>query len=174
MRTMLFADVKGFSRLSDEQLPRFTSDILGAFAAVLQRYGDAVEYRNTWGDALYAVLNGSSDGAACALELERAFKAVDLGAAGLPAHLALRLGGHVGPVFPTEDPVLGRPGFMGSHVSRTARIEPVTPPGEVYVTEQFAAALELDRRRPFACDYVGNLPAAKAYGNLRMYRLHTG
>ncbi len=35
---------------------------------------------------------------------------------------------------------------MGSHVSRTARIEPVTPAGEVYVTEQFAAALVLDGR----------------------------
>ena len=35
---------------------------------------------------------------------------------------------------------------MGSHVSRTARIEPVTPPGEVYVTEAFAAALELQGR----------------------------
>ena len=173
VRTMLFADVKGFSKLSDEQLPRFTSHMLGAFAAVLDRYRNQVEYRNTWGDALYAVLTTSTAAAACALELESAFKAVDLDAAGLPSHLALRLGAHVGPIFPSYDPVLDRPGFMGSHVSRTARIEPVTPPGEVYVTEQFAAALELDRRHPFACDYVGNLPAAKEYGNLRMYRLRT-
>jgi hypothetical protein len=47
----------------------------------------------------------------------------------------------------------------------------VTPPGEVYVTEQFAAALELDGDRDFACDYVGHMPAAKDYGHLRMYRL---
>jgi class 3 adenylate cyclase len=173
VRAMMFADVKGFSKLSDEELPRFTSHMLGAFAAVLDRYGNQVEYRNTWGDALYAVLATSTAAAACALELEDAFKAVDLDAAGLPSHLALRLGAHVGPIFPSYDPVLDRSGFMGSHVSRTARIEPVTPPGEVYVTEPFAAALELDRRHPFACDYVGNLPAAKEYGNLRMYRLHT-
>jgi hypothetical protein len=56
-------------------------------------------------------------------------------------------------------------------VSRTARIEPVTPPGAVYVTEPFAAALELAGRRDLACDYVGHMPAAKDYGRLRMYRL---
>ena len=97
--------------------------------------------------------------------------AIDLEAEGLPAHLALRIGGHIGPVFPTHDPVLDAPGFMGSHVSRTARIEPVTPPGAVYVTEPFAAALFLDERHDFCCDYVGHMPAAKDYGRLRMYRL---
>jgi class 3 adenylate cyclase len=56
-------------------------------------------------------------------------------------------------------------------VSRTARIEPVTPPGAVYVTEPFAAALMLETDHDFACDYVGHMPAAKDYGRLRMYRL---
>jgi class 3 adenylate cyclase len=61
--------------------------------------------------------------------------------------------------------------FIGSHVSRTARIEPVTPPGEVYVTEAFAARLLLASQRRLNSDYVGHMPAAKGYGNLRMYRL---
>jgi len=131
-----------------------------------------VEYQNTWGDGLYAVLTTPAQAAACALELQTMLSAADLDAAGLPSHLALRLGAHVGPIFPVHDPVLDRPGFMGSHVSRTARIEPVTPPGEVYVTEQFAAALELEPGSPFTCDYVGHLAAAKDYGQLRMYCLH--
>jgi class 3 adenylate cyclase len=59
--------------------------------------------------------------------------------------------------------------FMGSHVSRTARIEPVTPPGSVYVTEPFAAALVLAGRNDFVSDYVGHMPAAKDFGRLRMY-----
>ena len=95
---------------------------------------------------------------------------IDLGACRLPTHLGLRLGAHVGPVFPLRDPVIGRDSFMGSHVSRTARIEPVTPAGTVYVTEPFAGALEL-RRGDFRCDYVGHMPAAKDFGRLRMYRL---
>jgi class 3 adenylate cyclase len=69
------------------------------------------------------------------------------------------------------DPVLGLRAFSGSHVSRTARIEPVTPPGAVYVTEPFAATLELQPDNRLTCDYVGHMPAAKDYGRLRMYRL---
>jgi len=60
---------------------------------------------------------------------------------------------------------------MGSHVSRTARIEPVAPAGTVYVTAPFAAALILRGERKMTCDYVGHMPAAKGYGKLRMYRL---
>jgi hypothetical protein len=168
---MLFGDIKGFSTLTDEQMPGFTTNILGAFATVLERHRDAVWHRNTWGDALYVVLANAIQAAVCALELQEEMAHIDLESHGLPRHLALRLGGHLGPVFPTYDPVLEGRGFMGSHVSRTARIEPVTPPGIVYVTEPFAAALMLDSGHPFTCDYVGHIPAAKDYGSLRMYRL---
>jgi class 3 adenylate cyclase len=171
VRAMLFTDVKGFSRLTDEQLPAFADRVLGSFAAVLARWQDDIWHRNTWGDGMYVVLSNVAVAAACALDLLDALGAIDFEADHLPADLALRLGGHVGPVFPTHDPVLDALGFMGSHVSRTARIEPVTPPGAVYVTEPFAAAIALEQGDQFACDYVGRMPAAKNYGVLRMYRL---
>jgi class 3 adenylate cyclase len=138
---------------------------------VLRQHELEVGFRNTWGDAVYVVLSNAAVAAGCAQDLQDAMTAIDLAAEGLPSHLALRLGGHVGPVFPTYDPVLDAPGFMGSHVSRTARIEPVTPPGSVYVTEPFAAELVLDGSHGFACDYVGHMPAAKDFGRLRMYSL---
>ena len=171
VRAMLFGDVKGFSKLTDEQLPIFAARVLGGFAAALRRHDDEVGYRNTWGDAVYVVLSDAFAAARCALDLQEAMTSIDLEAEGLPTHLALRIGGHVGPVFPTHDPVLDADAFMGSHVSRTARIEPVTPPGAVYVTEPFAAALVLDPHGDFVCDYVGHMAAAKDYGRLRMYRL---
>ena len=167
---MLFADVRGYSKLTDEQLPRFSTSVFGALGAVLERHSEAVRYCNTWGDALYVVLDDAVAAAACALDLQAAMEALDLDALDLPSHLALRLGAHVGPVFPVEDPIVHSPAFIGSHVSRTARIEPVTPPGAVYVTEPFAAALIL-RDSEFGFDYVGHVPAAKDYGRLRMYRL---
>ncbi len=171
VRAMLFGDVKGFSKLTDEQLPVFATHVLSAFADAVNRHRGDVWHRNTWGDAIYVVLSDTTVAAACALDLQDAIGAIDLAANGLPADLALRLGGHVGPVFPTLDPVLEQLGFMGSHVSRTARIEPVTPPATVYVTEPFAAALVLDGSHEFACEYVGRMPAAKDYGVLRMYQL---
>jgi len=41
------------------------------------------------------------------------------------------------------------------------------------VTEPFAAALALGDE-DFACDYVGDVPAAKGFGNLRMCVLKHG
>jgi hypothetical protein len=171
VRSLLMGDMRGSSKLIDAQYPAFARVVLGAFAVVLARYDRDIEYRNTWGDGLISVLSNAPAAARCALDLQRAMAGVDLHAAGLPAHLAFRLSGHVGPVFLLPDPVLGRVSFMGSHLSRTARIEPVTPPGAVYVTEAFAALLELSGSRDLGCDYVGHLPAAKDYGRLRMYHL---
>jgi tetratricopeptide (TPR) repeat protein len=172
VRAMLFGDFARFSELSDEQAVTFATRVLGAVAEVLQRYGDRVRWRNTWGDGLNVMLIDAAAAAACALDLQDAVAEVDLASEGLPRHLALRLGGHLGPVFPVHDPVLDADAFTGTHVSRTARIEPVTPPGEVYVTEAFAAALELAGHSELTCDYVGHMAAAKGYGRLRMYRLH--
>jgi hypothetical protein len=171
VRALLFADVKGFSLLSDEQHLIFAKRVLGAFATVLQRHRNHVWHRRTWGDAVFLVLSDAATAATCALDLQDAMASIDLEAAGLPDHLALRLGAHLGPVFRYHDPVIDGPDFTGSHVSRTARIEPVTPPGAVYVTEPFAAALVLADRPDLGCDYVGHMPMAKDFGRLRMYRL---
>jgi hypothetical protein len=171
VRAMAFGDFQGFSKLTDEQLPVFTQRVLGDIAGVISRHRGAVLDRNTWGDAIYVVLRDAGAAAEFAVDLQAAIATIDLERAGLPEFLALRLGLHLGPVFATHDPVLNHPVYMGSHVSRTARIEPVTPPGAVYVTEPFAAALVLEDRKEFACDYVGHMDAAKGYGRLRMYRL---
>lgn len=170
VRALLFGDVKGFSRLDDAQLPRFAERVLGLFAGVLDAHRANVLFRNTWGDGIYVVLTDVGAAAECALALQEAMASLDFAALGLPSDLGLRLGGHVGPVHPVHDPVLGVRAFMGSHVSRTARVEPVTPPGVVYVTEAFAAALELEASG-YVADYVGHMPAAKDFGRLRMYRL---
>lgn len=171
LKAMLFGDVKGFSGLNDQQLPLFVEHILGAWSKVLAGHGDAVLSANTWGDALYTVFADPAVAARCALQLQEAVERLDLPALGLPDDLLMRLGCHFGPVYAIYDPVQARHSFGGAHVSRTARIEPVTPPGEVYLTEAFAASLALSPES-FACDYVGEVPAAKGYGVLRMYHLH--
>lgn len=171
VRAMLFGDFRGFAKLTDEQAVTFAARVLGVVAAVIQRHHKEVLHRNTWGDGIAVVLPDAVTAGTLALELQDAVASIDLASAGLPEHLALRLGGHLGPVFPVYDPVLGYHRFTGSHVSRTARIEPVTPAGAVYVTEAFAAALVLAGHRELTCDYVGHMAAAKGYGKLRMYRL---
>ena len=171
VRAILTGDIRGYSKLSEEQLPVFSRAVMGSFSDVLARYDADIDYRNTWGDAILVVVSDAPSAARCTLDLQDAMAAVDLAGSGLPDHLAFRISAHIGPVFVTTDPVLHAPSFMGTHISRTARIEPVTPPGAVYVTEPFAAALELADCDDLRCDYVGHMPAAKDYGRLRMYRL---
>ena len=102
---------------------------------VLKRYGDAIEYRNSWGDAIKLIVRDVQSAAVCALELQEAVEAIDLAAIGLPADLALRIGGHAGPVvaIPTPSGTASRrigdassPGRRAS--SRTLRSETSTSP----------------------------------------------
>jgi class 3 adenylate cyclase len=74
-------------------------------------------------------------------------------------------------VFAGRDPIRHEPTYFGAQVTKTARIEPRTPEGEVYVTDAFAALVRLDAPDDFACEYVGHVPTAKGYGTFPMYRL---
>jgi class 3 adenylate cyclase len=171
IRAMLFGDIRGFSKLADAELPRFVDAVLGAFADVINRYGNDVLLANTWGDGLYLVFDDAGKAARCALDLQTAMTGIDLATAGLPDYLALRIGGHLGPVYAGHDPIIKQQNFFGAHVSRAARIEPVTPEGCIYVTETLAAVLAIHNADEFTCDYVGMTEAAKHYGPMRMFLL---
>jgi class 3 adenylate cyclase len=170
-RAMLFGDVKGFSKLREAQLTLFIDTILRSIGEILDEFTEEILYTNTWGDGLFVVFKGVEQAAKCGLKIQKVLKSKDLVSAGLPEDMFIRIGGHFGPIFRAFDPILKKTNYFGTHVSRTARIEPVTPPGEVYVTESFAAQLILNRRSSFQAEYVGNIPTAKSYGNLRMYVL---
>lgn len=170
-RAMLFGDVKGFSKLTDEQLPRFIETVLGALGKVIDRFSEDTRLVNTWGDGLFLVFDDAGKAAACALELQRSMESIDFHQAGLPDTIALRLGGHLGPVYTARDPILHSPNFFGAHVNRAASIEPVTPEKLVYVTETLAAVLALHNENVFECSYVGMTKAAKGHGEMRMFLL---
>lgn len=173
VRSILFGDVKGFSRLRDEHLGAFQDVVMGAVADALDRFGERVLHRNTWGDGLFAIASDVVTGAEAALAIQDALARLDLTAAGLPPDLAMRIGGHVGPLLPVWDPVLRAPTLMGRELTRAARIEPRTPPGEVYVTGAFAALLALQPSSRIVPEYVGHLTTAKAFETVPMYVLRT-
>ena len=171
VRAMLFGDIKWFSHLTEAQLPVFTREVLGRFARVIDRYRRSVLYCNTWGDGLKVVTTDVEEAARCAVELQEQMRSLDLARHRLPDYIALRLGGHVGPIYRMRDPVLKRMSFTGAHVTRAARIEPITPEGAIYVTEAFAAALTMTPKSEFTCEYVGQISAPKDYGIMRLYSL---
>jgi adenylate cyclase len=171
LAAILFTDFKGFSTLSESALPAFWDGVMRAVAEVLDGHQDEVQCRNSWGDALYAVTTSAPVAAEIALQLQDRLARFDYATIGLDGSGGMRIGAHYGPAYRTVDHITGRVTFYGTEVSKAARIEPVTPPGAVFVTEPMAAILALEGEGRFACRYVGRIALAKQYGDYPMYRL---
>jgi class 3 adenylate cyclase len=171
LAAILFTDFAGFSTLAETALPAFWDGVMRQVAEVLDEHDGEVVCRNSWGDALYAVTSSAAGAAGIALELQDALARFDYATLGLDGTGGMRVGVHYGPAWRTVDHITGRTTFYGTEVSKAARIEPVTPPGAVFVTEPFAAILALESGDAFTCRYVGRIALAKKYGDYPMYRL---
>jgi class 3 adenylate cyclase len=66
---ILFADVVGFSTLSDMEVVRFHYEFLGAVGRLLALTKHPPLVRNTWGDGLYLIFQTVRDAGMFALEL---------------------------------------------------------------------------------------------------------
>ncbi|MBY0511088.1 MAG: TRAFs-binding domain-containing protein [Rhodospirillaceae bacterium] len=172
LKAMLFGDVRGFSKLEESQIQPFVEHVLTPLSEELLGLPQQPDEVATWGDGLYVVYDDIAGATAGALALLRRFSEIDLTAAGLPNHLALRIGGHAGPVIPLTDPFMGTLNFFGTHVTLAARIEPVTMPGSFYVSEPFAAQLGLAAPGRYQTNYVGQTELAKKFGNVRLFAVN--
>ena len=172
LASIIFTDYAGYSKLTESALPAFDREVMGRISDVLASHDGAVLASNTWGDALHAVVDGAATGADVALELQRSLSALDPAVLGLPSDQGgMRIAVHFGSIYEATDRITGRPNYQGTEVSRAARIEPVTPPDTVYVTEAFAAMIALHAPERFRCRYVGRIDLAKKCGTFPMYRL---
>lgn len=168
---MLFADVVAFSALQETQVPRFVAHFLTVVRDLKQSLAVPPRMENTWGDGLFLAFEDLGTAARFAVDLVRRVKHADWAALGLPEGLNLRVALHAGPVYVGTDPVTGRPTCFGTHVNKAARIEPITPPGQVYASQAFAALAAAEDAPGLQCEYVGQLPLAKGFGTFPMYLL---
>ncbi|MBX3434508.1 MAG: adenylate/guanylate cyclase domain-containing protein [Pirellulales bacterium] len=168
---LLFADVQGFSKLADAEVLLFVREFLARVAALPRAIGIAPLTANTWGDGIFAVFASVREAGEYALALAELVHGTRWDQFGLPAELGIRIALHAGPAFAVDDPLTGRPGYWGAHVSRAARMEPITPPGQVYASQAFAALARDDADGAFACRYVGRTPLAKGFGTFPTYHV---
>jgi class 3 adenylate cyclase len=168
---MLFADVKNFSMIREELAPEFFSTFIDRVSSVV--YGLPVKsvFRNTWGDGLFMVFKDVLDCAELAVKLLETIEAVAWEKLGLPKDTTIRIGVHYGPVYRQMDKIIRRYNYFGSHVNRAARIEPVTTPGCIFTSEQFAAELALLGEHDYVTEYVGVEELAKEFDRCTLYQL---
>lgn len=171
IRAMLFADAVGYSRLSEDQTPNFITEFWGAVAGLNTQDGGRPDHVETSGDGLYMVFAGVREAARYALNLSALVRRTDWSARGLPEGMNIRIALHAGPVYRGHNPVTGSITYTGPHTSRAARIEPITPPGQVYASGAFAAVTAAYGVEELTLSYVGRLPLAKDYGAFEIYHV---
>jgi len=171
LQSLLFADVSGFSRIPEQYAPRFAEMFLGTAKRVLDSLPYRAVHANTHGDGLFLVFGLPSHAAEFAHRLQHEIGQFDWPALGLAPETGVRVALHTGPLFRIFDPVTARHTFYGTHVNRTARLEPVVQPRSIFVTEEFAASLVAEDQDRFTCDYLGTMKLAKKFGDARLYRL---
>lgn len=176
---LLSADAKGYGRLDEDQLARFSEHFLARIREVVddaaRGRGEVPDLVKTAGDGILVAVADLGALARLALDLRDRVARVHWELVGLPRDLTLRIALHAGPVRRVTDPVTGRPDLLGSHVSHVARLEPVTPPRTVFASEGFATLQRLRCPEAARCRFAGRAPWAKDYGDrfggLPMYRV---
>lgn len=170
LASILFADAKGFSGLTEPQLPGFIGEFLGAVRRAIAK-PPLPRVINTWGDGVFAVTDEPEQAAQLGLALIEETAKIDHARIGATSPMTLRVGLHAGPVFVGLDPVTGRYNAYGVDVSLAARIEPVVPPGEVWASRAFAALAAATGARGLAFESVGAHELAKGAGGRELYRV---
>lgn len=169
--TVLFADVAGFTKMTEAEIPRFLEHYWQPVADLLARSECPPEVQNTWGDGLILAFPKAHEAGRFALRLQDEIRGIAWVSKGLRRPLNVRIALHTGPVFPYRNPLTGRQDCFGSHVSHSARLEPKVEEGRVYASQIFADLVAAEGVTDFACDYVGEIEWAKNYGCFPTYVL---
>jgi class 3 adenylate cyclase len=173
---MIFGDAVNFGKLDEDQVGLFIEYFMKPIADIVNTYGEANVVKNTWGDGLYLVFNHIREAGLCALDIcdfvKTQIRDDNWTKVKLPAELGVRIALHAGPVLKGVDPITKQLNYTGTHVSRAARLEPKTPPGEVYASQAFAALCAEQRVNDFTCDYVKQLAWAKQYGSFPTFSVN--
>lgn len=155
-RFVLFADIKGFAKILKDEPPDIIADVWAHVARILAPHKQAISTYNTWGDALFLVFSDVRVVSAV-LEIRDWFRNHRL--------LAIRIACHFGDFLEYDDEILGRKNAVGGNINLTARIEPITRPNAIFVTQRFKEAVEsAGNPDNFCFDELGSVALAKNFG----------
>jgi class 3 adenylate cyclase/tetratricopeptide (TPR) repeat protein len=171
IRTMVFAEVMNFRKVSEHQLPTFVHEFKNLVARVVAGLPAPPLVAETAGGTVQFVFAGLAEAARLALDLRDQATQIPWAKLGLPADLNIRIALHAGPVFSFADPVTGRHSCLGAHVTRAANIQPSISPGQVYVSQEFAALAGAERLPGVTLEFLGHLPTTRLFEEAPLYRL---
>jgi class 3 adenylate cyclase len=171
IKGILFADTVNYSRLQDHEFVAFEKVVFGIVKEMIESEKYQIATKNTWGDAIYIVFDKIKDTGLFALELNERISALTWRELGFSQNMKVRTAVHAGPVHCSINPVTGLIHFNGTNVCRAARIEPLTPPGQVYTSLEYASLAASEHIDEFSCVYIGQISMPKKYGIFPTYHL---
>ena len=181
-RSILFADLKGYSKLSDRHGPAFI-DFFNIICRNIEAKDVAErEFVRTSGDGLFVVMKSPSDMAHYAVALRDSVDEANEEIGDRLPEMKMRIALHAALVFVFQNPLNGLTEYYGADVNRTARLEPVTVPGQIYATDQFVALWTAEQVEQQGLSHidasvkwelVGEIELAKNYGSQRAFHLCT-
>jgi class 3 adenylate cyclase/tetratricopeptide (TPR) repeat protein len=173
IRHILFADVVGYSKLSEDKTPLFVENLLQDISKNVRALSHQPEILNTWGDSIFAVYSNIEEMMEFAIALQKTL--IDSSWGNMVddnSQISMRIALHTGPVFLLDDPLTQRKNAFGNHINRAARMEPVTMPGNIYASDQFASVLKIECYKMYDFEYVGIIDLPKEFGKQEMYRVN--
>lgn len=165
---ILFADIKGYSSMREQELIRFYEKILPDISDLLKKHSPVSI--NTWGDAFFIIFRDSYNTAICALDLRDFFTRIQWSKIDVP-RLSIRISLHSGQAYEGFDPILERDGYVGTQINIGARIEPIVKPGEVWSTDTFVKILDTVDQDEIECDDLGVRQLAKKWGGHHIFKI---
>ncbi|MFA5454957.1 MAG: adenylate/guanylate cyclase domain-containing protein [Sulfurimonas sp.] len=169
---IVFTDLKGFSKLSEPEIRIFYSEVLPELASKIIHLKEESLVWNTWGDALVAIFEDETKIIELVFTYRDFFKNYDFKAKNINP-IFPRIAGHFGRFEIIKDALLGGTNnAFGQNINTTARIEPITRPNEIYVTEDFKDRIEKSPNNiDINFDELGEIPLAKNFGTYNLFRL---
>jgi class 3 adenylate cyclase len=168
---MVFADVVGFSRLREREIPKFAERYLSCAMETVRSLKTVPLAKNTWGDGLYLVFDSMRDAGLFSIDFRDKVVGTPWQQLGFEYPLNVRIGVHAGPVYRIYDGIFGQWTYTGFHVTRAARLEPSTDPGKVFASLTFVALAAAERVDDFACRPAGRRSLVKGAGELSVFEL---
>jgi len=170
---LLFADIKGYSKLSEDQLVKFSTHYMKAIGKITDKHACDLLSKWTQGDGLFFVFKSLAAAVRLATDLRNTIAKTDWNKHGLPADLTARISLDAGPCYSYHNPVVDQMGFCGTYVIRAARMEPITPPGQIYASETFVALCQAMDIQDVRFNYAGQVVLPKNHGTIPAYHVDT-
>jgi len=169
---VIFTDIEKYSTLKDADLKIYFNKVIPVVSEQLKEYKDAAVIWNTWGDAIFAIYDKAEMAINMALAYRESFSKINFEEFGI-RKLNPRIAGNFGEFELIFDPVSGKQNVHGTLVNITARIEPVTTPGEIFVTKEFKdmSISSYDKVENVRFEDMGEIKLPKNAGQLNLYRL---